>query len=288
MGADPNIEDHSGRSPKQLAWERILGGSPVHTLEALQSLRSMFKDFDATEDMDLPILHQIVLGLTPGNLEDELRKPITQINAQDRLGYTALTWAAQRNDIHALRLLLQYRVNPEMPDFQHCTPLRHNTFASLGDYQEPEAMKMLLHSRVDTLPDPKHGVSALHDAAYHHNDLRFIRPLVEAGCAVDHREWGTHAGAQTARQSGHLEGQGTSRQPMLIEHGANVSNIDKRGDTVVSTAVQNGSKKGLAIAFATWNGLCDALMTRDTQYCILRRIIVPWISIRSTFCEKPN
>ncbi|KAL8659374.1 MAG: hypothetical protein Q9226_000450 [Calogaya cf. arnoldii] len=78
------------RSPKQLAQERILGGSPMHTLEAFQSLRSMFKDFNATEDMDLPILHQIVLGLTPSNLEDELRKPITQINAQDLLGYTAL------------------------------------------------------------------------------------------------------------------------------------------------------------------------------------------------------
>ena len=47
---------------------------------------------------------------------------------------------------------------------------------------------MLLFRRVSTEPDPKHGASALYNAAYYYNDLRFLRPLIEAGCAVDPRE----------------------------------------------------------------------------------------------------
>ncbi len=43
---------------------------------------------------------------------------------------------------------------------------------------------MLLFRRVSTDPDPKHDISALYNTAYYYNDLRFIRPLIEAGCTV--------------------------------------------------------------------------------------------------------
>lgn len=63
---------------------------------------------------------------------------------------------------------------------------------------------------------------------------------MEAGCPIDHREWGSHAGhtplARAALEDRHITA------AYQIECGANINNIDKRGDTVFSTAVQNGSK----------------------------------------------
>lgn len=183
MGANPDIEDDHGRqskphggvksadddlcrAPKHLACERIFGGSPIRGAGVVEGLKSIFKDFDAIDDMDFSRIHQIELGLNSGSLEDESQKTSTQIDAQDRLGYTALTWAAQRNDIHALRLLLRYRANLDILDYEHCTPLRDTIFGPVTDGQEPKVMKMLVYSKVDTYPDSKHGVSALHDAAF--------------------------------------------------------------------------------------------------------------------------
>ena len=172
--------------------------------------------------------------------------------------------AAQRNDVQALRLLLQYRANPEICDFEHCTPLRHTTFGPLSDDQEPEAMQLLLHNRVNVLPDPEHGVTALHDAAFHHNHLRFIKPLIEAGCPVDHRERGSHAGHTPLARAALKDRDLTAAY--LIEHGADVNNIDERGDSVLATAVQNGSKKVLRLL---WKHGATHLTTNNSGYSIL-------------------
>ena len=47
---------------------------------------------------------------------------------------------------------------------------------------------MLLFRRVSIDPDLKHGISALYNTAYYYNDLRFIKPLIEAGYTVDPRK----------------------------------------------------------------------------------------------------
>ncbi|KAI9832146.1 MAG: hypothetical protein M1819_004497 [Sarea resinae] len=241
-GADPEIEDDHGRAPVHLARERFLGGLPFFTPEILDALKSMFWEGDGidAEELDLPVLHRIILGLEQGSLEDELKRPEVNINAQDRLGYTAISWAAQRNNNDALRLLLQYRADPDIPDFEHCTPLGHATFT-----KDPSSLQILLHSRVDVSPDKQHGFTALHHAAYHHNDLGFIEPLLVAGCELDLREWGG-LGGQTALSRTALKDRDIVAAH-LIARGADVNNVDKHGDSIVSTAIQTGSNKVLAL-----------------------------------------
>ena len=47
---------------------------------------------------------------------------------------------------------------------------------------------MLLFYKVSIDPNLKHGISALYNTAYYYNDLRFIRPFIEAVYTVDPRK----------------------------------------------------------------------------------------------------
>lgn len=73
--------------------ERVLGGSPYITFASRDELKTLFWKEDDLESLEFPILHQIVLGLHPGNLVEELIRHDTDVDAQDRLGYTATAWA---------------------------------------------------------------------------------------------------------------------------------------------------------------------------------------------------
>lgn len=73
--------------------ERVLGGSPYLTSASRDELKTLFWKEDDLESLELPILHQIVLGLHSGNLVEELIKHDTDVDAQDRRGYTATAWA---------------------------------------------------------------------------------------------------------------------------------------------------------------------------------------------------
>lgn len=67
----------------------ILAYSPSSSRE----LRKLFWKEYCTKDLELPFLHQIVLGIPSGNLEKQLQATGTDVDAQDALGYTAITWA---------------------------------------------------------------------------------------------------------------------------------------------------------------------------------------------------
>ena len=73
--------------------ERILGGLPNLNSAGRDELKTLFWKEDGPESLELPVIHQIVLGLNPGSLEEELKNNDTAIDAQDRLGYTAIAWA---------------------------------------------------------------------------------------------------------------------------------------------------------------------------------------------------
>lgn len=136
----------------------------------------MFQLSDAASDLELPYLHQLVLGLAPGNLEDELKKPGIEKNSQDRLGYTALTWAVQTNNNSVLRLLLQYKADPNTKDFGLEPPITHAILT-----KDPSTMRILLEAGACMQSDLDF-VTPLYHAAYHHNELTWAEPLIQAGC----------------------------------------------------------------------------------------------------------
>lgn len=135
------------------AWIRILGSLPHYTAGTVNDLRLLFQKEAGPEQIGFPTLHSIVLGLEDGSLEEEILKPDTDIDAQDRLGYTALSWAAQRNDNNALRLLLQHRANPNIKDTLNYKAIDHSILTN-----DPSTLQILVNSRVDVSPDEHVGI----------------------------------------------------------------------------------------------------------------------------------
>ncbi|KAF2141157.1 uncharacterized protein K452DRAFT_210545, partial [Aplosporella prunicola CBS 121167] len=176
------------------------------------------------------------------DLEMELKKPGTDINIQDSLGSTAIAWAALTNNNEAVKLLLQYRADPNIQDFNGDTPINCSIFT-----ENPSTMGILLYRRVDISPNKQTGYSPLHHAVYHHNDLAFVQPLVEAGCDIN-AAVGTGSG-QTALARAAVQDRDVIVS-YLVSQGANINSVDRRGDSVFLTAVQANSKKVLRILLA--------------------------------------
>ena len=94
-----------------------------------KTLRAHFPDGDDyLEDLHLSRLHSIVLGLIPGKLEGELVQSGIEINATDSRGKTALTWAVQRRDHFATRLLLKYKADLSIANIQGISPIQFAAF----------------------------------------------------------------------------------------------------------------------------------------------------------------
>ena len=208
---------------------------------------------DAASDLELPYLHQLVLGLVPGNLEDELKKPGIEINSQDRLGYTALTWAVQTNNNPALRLLLEYKAGPNIRDFGLEPPITHAILT-----KDPSTMRILLETGACMQSDPD-STTPLYHAAYHHNDLTWAEPLIQAGCkpypwdlyqavigdqdvmvrylinsGLDINRVFTFSGESCLVLAVRCGSDRVLR--MLIEMGADYATVNKRGYTILHTA----------------------------------------------------
>lgn len=205
-------------------------------------MKEIFQEFSSPDDLDLPRIHKLVLGLEFGNLEKELRNPFVDINERDRLGFTATIWAAQTNNNSALRLLLQYRADPDIRDHGLYTALDRAVCTS-----DPSTAQILLWSRANVAADPEHGFTALHHAAYHHNDISFVKSLVEAGCRIDDKEKEPYGQSSLARSAWHDR---DLVAKYFIEAGADINSIDKNGDSVLFIAVRSGSVKVLRLLLA--------------------------------------
>ena len=241
------------------AWVRILGGLPHYAAETVNQLRFLFQKEAGPEQADFPRLHSIILGLEEGDLEDELQKLNTDINAQDRFGLTAIAWAAQRNDNDALRLLLQYRADPDIKDTLNYKPIDHAILT-----KDPSTVQILVNSRVDVSPD-EHGFNALLHAAYHHNDVRFIEPLLAAGFPLESRSRASRNGGHTTLARTALNDCDVVAE-YLIGLGANINSRDDGGNTVVMNAVQYGSSNVLRVLL---DHGADYTITNASGYTVL-------------------
>jgi hypothetical protein len=104
-GANPYLKNDQGEDDFQFMNNLAYNG--FFSKEAFSKVKSLFcgwSDFDAFE---FSHIHQVVLGIRPLQLSDELRKSqyASQINSRDYLGRTPLTLAALREGIF-LRLVL--------------------------------------------------------------------------------------------------------------------------------------------------------------------------------------
>lgn len=80
----------------------------------------------------------------------------SDVNHQDRIGYTSLHYCAQEKRIEAAEILPQHGANPNLRDQHGNTPLWTALFNAKGKF---EMVKLLLRQGVDSQTKNKHGKS---------------------------------------------------------------------------------------------------------------------------------
>lgn len=123
QGATLDAEDDFTNTPTSLAWEKVLSGSLTDNEESI--VASVFTNTDFLQTRQFTLLHKIVLHLIPRNLQSELDFSTKDLDAVDASGRTCLSWAATRGDGAALKTLLAYGANINIPDGSGNTPLHH-------------------------------------------------------------------------------------------------------------------------------------------------------------------
>ncbi|KAK0753875.1 ankyrin repeat-containing domain protein [Schizothecium vesticola] len=186
-GADPTLEDGWNlRSPLEFAWSKMLGGA--YDDDTQQEMETLFSDRDCVEEMGLTSLHRIVVGLSGYgcSLQDYISQQPQGINALDAHGRTALSWAAQRGMVSAVRSLLDAGADPNLHPPQSTSPLMY-----AAEARNPGCLDPLLEAGASVTAYDVEGQTALIYACNRNRDLDYYSPLIAAGADP---EWHTTPG----------------------------------------------------------------------------------------------
>lgn len=118
-GADPLQKDCNGLSPASSAFQFAIRDSSCDMATALST--GLFPAID--ESLQFTRLHKIVCRLSPGSLGEQLQLDDTDIDVQDDLGRTPLSWAATLGDAEALALLREAGANIMIADRRGRQPI---------------------------------------------------------------------------------------------------------------------------------------------------------------------
>lgn len=232
QSADPDLPNGYGRTAAEMLWERSFAGhlGPEDTCR----IGIMLKDHDNVETWRFSTLHKIVLGLVYRDLRSELDVSTASLNAGDSWGRTPLCWAAIRNDLNSLNILLEFGADSNATDESGHTPLHF--------VQSAEVCTALLAAKININILNEGSKSPLHQfcRGIVRRDLRpssvsVIDLLIDAGIPVNVRDDSGETPLMNAIHAGLLD---YARR--LVFHGAdpNAFNYGWGGDTAIHFAVR--------------------------------------------------
>lgn len=209
-------------------------------------LRVIAEGSDFIESQDFSTLHKIVLGLSLGNLRQELQKNPYDADVRDTTGRTPLQWAAARGDETAVVTLLSFGADPNNMDKKLNTPL---TLAA--NQNHTVCVRLLLEA--GALPDPilpqgiKFG-TPLNCAARNSRDPMLVKTLLDfnaniEACGVD----GFTPLLHVAR------GNSATHAMLLLEYGANINALSVSGQTPLTVAIQYNNSTVLKLLLDRWS-----------------------------------
>ena len=111
------------RTAAEYAGAKVLGNSAG--AGTIKDLRELFFDIHLLEYGNFSDLHKIVPHIRPGNIKEELQRYTALLDTVDSTGRSPLSWAAQRGEDEAVRLLLEYSADPNNHDNSNVTPLHY-------------------------------------------------------------------------------------------------------------------------------------------------------------------
>ena len=189
----------------------------------------MFSETECIERREFTTLHKIVLGLVPGDLEQQLSYSTADLNTVDNNGRTAISIAAERGDLDSLSTLLRYGADVNISSTSLSSPLHFAACARNSSCIQPLLDAGAL---VDSLTDWKQ-TPLMYTAAYVKNAIP-AEILLDAGADIDLRDLDGITALGWTATAGNVP-----VAEVLIRRGANVGNVDRRGDTFLALCVTN-------------------------------------------------
>lgn len=181
------------------------------------------------------IIHKIVIGLIPLDLEEQLRVSAAAVNDRDRLGRTPLHYAAFLGDLSNMRILMKYDANPSIADNENAVPLHQATYRGHLD-----AVSLLIERgvNIDVMDDingsPLHHVA---NSAWIKDPNPLLKLLIYAGAKVDFRDNSGRTPFMDAMDSGNMK---TARA--FLENGADINAVCENGQSALADCISSNRR----------------------------------------------
>ncbi|KAL2038039.1 hypothetical protein N7G274_009259 [Stereocaulon virgatum] len=224
-GGDPYVETEAPTTAVDYAGAKILGSSVKDSV--INNLRELFFDSQFLEHGKLSGLHKIILQICPGSIRDELQKSTAMLDTTDSTGRSPLSWASQKGEAGAVRVLLEHGADPNKNDNTNMTPLH---YAAQAD--TPDCLLLLLAYGA-RLTQQTRGWTALHYACAYHDELSYVRPLLDHGAEIDKRTYVGKTALSLSIVHDHLK-----VATLLIKIGADIDVLDKGGVSPLALSFQ--------------------------------------------------
>ena len=235
-------------SPFDAAWDAILEN--LYGEAGSETLRSLFPDNGRLEDRRYTKLHKIVLHLFDGNLEEEIHANPADVNMQDLVGRTALSWATGRRDAAAVNLLLNSGADPNVQDSSGNPPLSCTT-----NLQDFPCFELLLQAGANIAYKNSEGYNALHTTVSYGDDPEFITAVIRAGAELNGQNMYGHTPLACAVLCSHATAAET-----LLEFGAQINDCDYEGDTALMQST-----------YCNTNKITESLLRRGASHTLTNK-----------------
>ena len=220
------IKSFFSRNAVDYAGAKILGDSVLDTA-TITSLRDLFFDTQFIEHGRFTDLHKIVVNIRHGTIREELQRSTGALDIVDITRRSPLSWAAQKGDAEAVRVLLEYGADPNNSDNTNMAPLHYAAQA-----KTPECLLLLIRYGA-RITQQTRGWTALHYACSFHDDLAYVKPLVGHGADVDMRTYVGKTALSLAVLQNHLK-----CAVWLIGIGADLDILDNDGQSPLALSIK--------------------------------------------------
>ena len=191
------------------------------------------------------------------------------VNIQDRVGKTALSWAIQHNSFEIASLILKHGGDANIADETGFTPLMIASYSGFT-----KIAKLLLKNNAHVNHESKYFKSALIQAIFGSKDINILKLLIKAGANVNASFTDGYTPLIAAVRSGDI-----TKVNKLLKYGADpnlqnrygetaliiLAGLTKYNKTIADSLVRNGANleisnvKGTPLMHAAEDGNIDAI-----------------------------
>ena len=210
-----------------MAWDLIFQGFQDAT--KIESLRKMFPtNADHIEERNFSRLHKAVLKLEHCNLERYAKTFNSKIDSKDSEGYTALIWAARRNDKDATDVLIKAGADVNLKTYRGVSALHY-----AAQYSDLGVVEGLLAAGASACSLTVVGYSPLHYASQSKKAKEAtVDRLIGAGADLNSKD---ASGAPPLQISALNNSVDIARG--LLKNGADLNYLDDDGDSALMQSI---------------------------------------------------